>query len=69
MSNTEQSSDLGNLFNPARHELSNDEYQAVYDWVNREKDRFREPFRSGILKLLRAEDARRINPDRNRNPA
>jgi len=35
--------------------LTEDEYWAVYDWVNAEKDRLPSPLKEGLLKLLNGE--------------
>jgi mRNA-degrading endonuclease RelE of RelBE toxin-antitoxin system len=40
--------------------LTEDEFNAVYEWVTAEKDSFEEPFKSGILKLVGNEEKRRV---------
>jgi hypothetical protein len=40
--------------------LNDDEYWAVYDWVNAEKDGLPSPLKEGLLKLLNGEMWRRV---------
>lgn len=41
-------------------ELTNEEWEAVYDWINREMDRLPSPLKEGILKLVNEEQHRRV---------
>lgn len=40
--------------------LTDDEFNAVYDWVNAHKDEWDFPLKGGLLKLLNAEEHRRL---------
>lgn len=40
--------------------LTEDEFDAVYDWTNAHKDEWPEPLKSGLLKLVNAEAHRRL---------
>jgi len=37
------------------HRLTDEEFLAVYDWVEAEKDRLPSPLKEGVLKLLNGE--------------
>lgn len=45
---------------PEDYILSNDEYSAVYEYINGRKDEFPEPLKEGLLKLLNGEMHRRM---------
>lgn len=47
-------------FDPANYVLTDEEYEAVYDWVEQEKDRLPSPLKEGLLKLLNGEMHRRM---------
>lgn len=51
---------LADLFNPANYVLTEAEYQAVYDWIDREKDAFSGDLKEGLLKLVNGEEKRRM---------
>lgn len=40
--------------------LTDDEYEAVYEWATIHKDEWAEPLKSGLLKLVNAEAHRRL---------
>lgn len=42
------------------YSLTDEEYQAVYDWINAEKDDLPYPLKEGLLKLLNGEMYRRM---------
>jgi len=48
---------------PADYVLTDEEFQAVYDWINAEKDSLPHPLKAGLLKLLNGEEYRRAFPD------
>ena len=45
---------------PEDYVLTNEEYEAVYDYIDGRKDSFPEPLKEGLLKLLNGEMHRRI---------
>lgn len=48
------------LQKPEDYVLTNEEYEAVYDYIDGGKDSFPEPLKEGLLKLLNGEMYRRI---------
>lgn len=40
--------------------LTTDEFNAVYDWLNREKDTLPSPLKEALVKLVNNEEKRRI---------
>lgn len=48
------------IFNSACCWLTDEEYQAVYEWITREKDRLSSPLKEGLLKLVNEEGRRRL---------
>lgn len=49
------------------HRLTDEEFLAVYDWVEAEKDRLPSPLKEGVLKLLNGEMHRAaLSTDRGR---
>jgi len=51
---------LAQMFDPADYILTDEEYQAVYDWITQEKDALPGPLREGLLKLINGEEKRRM---------
>jgi hypothetical protein len=47
-------------FNPDAYRLNDQEYEAVYDWVEQEKDCLPSPLKEAMLKLLNGEMHRRM---------
>lgn len=50
-------------------ELTKDEWAAVYDWINAEKDRLPSPLKEGLMKLVAAEERRRVFVPERANPS
>lgn len=40
--------------------LTDEEFQAVYDWIDANKDDLPSPLKEGMLKLIKAETRRRM---------
>jgi|GEM_PF-1862594 hypothetical protein len=57
MSITDQ---LAQFFDPADYALTDKEYQAVYDWIDREKDNLSGDLKEGLLKLVNGEEKKRM---------
>jgi len=57
MSITEQ---LAQFFDPADYALTEAEYWAVYDWIDREKDNLSGDLKEGLLKLVNGEEKKRM---------
>lgn len=57
MSITEQ---LAQFFDPADYALTEAEYRAVYDWIDREKDNLSGDLKEGLLKLVNGEEKKRM---------
>lgn len=57
MSITEQ---LAQFFDPADYALTEAEYRAVYDWIDREKDNLSGDLKKGLLKLVNGEEKKRM---------
>lgn len=57
MSITDQ---LAQFFDPADYALTEAEYQAVYDWIDREKDNLSGDLKEGLLKLVNGEEKKRM---------
>ena len=51
---------LADLFNPADYVLTEAEFRAVYDWIDREKDFLSGDLKEGLLKLVNGEENKRI---------
>jgi hypothetical protein len=47
-------------FNPDDYRLGEEEYEAVYEWIDREKDSLPSPLKEALLKLLNGEMHRRM---------
>lgn len=57
MSITEQ---LAQFFDPADYVLTDAEYWAVYDWIDKEKDYLSGDLKEGLLKLVNGEEKKRM---------
>jgi len=51
---------LSKMFDPADYVLTDEEYRAVYEWIDAEKDHLPGPLRQGFLKLVNGEEKRRM---------
>ena len=52
--------DLSQIYKPEDYVLTDAEYQAVYDWIDRSKDGLSGHLKVGLLKLLNGEEKRRM---------
>ncbi|HKM08168.1 MAG TPA: hypothetical protein VJ869_14490 [Sphaerochaeta sp.] len=43
------------LFEPKDYTLTEDEFNAVYQWIDENKDSLEEPLKQGLLKLISSE--------------
>jgi len=43
------------LFEPKDYSLTEEEFQAVYQWIDENKDSLEEPLKQGLLKLISSE--------------
>lgn len=51
---------LADFFNPADYVLTEAEFRAVYDWIDREKDYLSGDLKEGLLKLVNGEENKRM---------
>jgi len=51
---------VSRMFDPTNYILTDEEYQAVYEWIDREKDLLPAVLKEGLLKLVNGEEKRRL---------
>ena len=51
---------LETMIDPKAYALTEEEYAAVYEWIDREKDGLPYPLKEGLLKLINREEKRRM---------
>lgn len=51
---------LMEIYKPEHYILTDAEYQAVYDWIDGEKDNLSGDLKEGLLKLVNGEEKRRM---------
>ena len=51
---------LAEIYSPEQYQLTSAEYDAVYTWIDQEKDSFSGDLKEGLLKLINGEEKRRI---------
>jgi hypothetical protein len=51
---------LKEIYKPEHYVLTDEEYRAVYDWIDGEKDALSGDLKEGLLKLVNGEEKRRM---------
>lgn len=51
---------LAEIYKPKDYILTDAEYYAVYDWIDREKDYLSGDLKEGLLKLVNGEENKRM---------
>ena len=51
---------LAEIYSPEQYQLTSAEYDAVYTWIDQEKDSFSGDLKEGLLKLINGEEKRRM---------
>ena len=46
---------MSGIFEPRDYTLTEDEFNAVYNWIDENKDSLEEPLKRGLLKLISKE--------------